>query len=712
MRRFFTSFLLSVVLSFSFIFSVQAQGSLGTLGKLPADVNADKVSFSQDMGSIVLEGNVVIKNEQATLFCNKAVVDKENWIAHCYGRVFVYQHGSFYAGTDSVYDFKNNKGESLEPMALNSPFYFRGEKIRRLSESLIVIDNATITTSAYAEPDYWVKAETVYIYPGIKAVANNAVMYVKGVPVFWFPKWTKYFDEDGSRFKIVPGRSSQWGEYLLCGYTPKFYPYKDVSIIPTFNVDYRSKRGFAGGVELEVRDLRAENRVNSDLLVYGLHDTDYEPIFGDAKDAKDNRYWINLVHKQKFLWDSSMILNFDLESDADVVYEYFRKDFENANQRTNYIDISRNIGKYFYLDIYAEGQLNDFNSVIERLPRITFNQVGTSLWDSNFYYGSTSSYANLKYAFSDRSKEALKERGVDPGKYKIQRVDTLHEISYAKKFFGWLNIEPWVGVEYTYFSDSPDGQDKNRMVYNPGVSLYTKFYRVFDVYSKSLNINRIRHILQPYITYDYIPEPNITPDELYQFDSIDAIKKKNRVELGLKNIFQTKRDDVSVDFFQTDIYTYLYPSLNASDTGERFSNIFWDNDLNLFDWLTVSFGLRYDPYKHEFVSFETNATVYQAEKWGVSLGHRYLDGTTNFITADINFVLTEEWAFKAIERYNYREGYSQEHEVSVFYDMHSWEAGLTYAFRRNVNRAGDDDHTFYLVIGLKEFPNSSIRGRV
>lgn len=713
MRGFFKNFLLSVVFCTLAFNPVFAQGNLGMMAKMPADIKADQVSFSQDLGTVFLSGNVVVKNDKATLFCNEATVDKENWVVTCKGKVFVYQDGVFYVGNDTVYDFKKHTGTSLEPMASKAPFYFQGEKIERVSPDLIVINNAKITTSDYAKPDYWVEADIVYIYPNVKAVAENAVMYIKGVPVFWFPKWSKYFDESGSRFKLVPGRSSQWGEYLLGSYTPKFLPINDISYIPTFNLDYRSKRGVAGGVDLEVRDIRPNSsRVTSDLMVYGLHDDEYVPIFGDPTEDDKNRYWLNLTHKQEFVWDTNLLLNLNLESDADVVYEYFRNDFENANQRTNYIDISRTLGSYFYLDIYAEAQLNDFYSVVERLPRITLNQMGTPIGDSDFYYTSSSSYANLKYAFSDRDKASRQAIGIDTDKYKTNRFDTLHEISYAKKLFGWLNIAPWVGLEYTYFQDSIDGSSKNRMVYNPGISLYTKFYRVFDVENKTFDINRIRHVMQPYVTYDYIPEPNVTVDEVYQFDTIDAIRKKNRVEFGLKNIFQTKRGDKTVDFFTTDLYTYFYPSLNASDSGERFANIFWDNNVALFDWLMVSFYLRYNPYDHKFVSYQTDATIYQYESWGLSIGHRYLDGSTNFITADLNVVLTEDWSFKAVERYNYREEYSQEHEISLFYDMHSWEVGFTYAFRRNINRAGDDDHIYYLVFGLKEFPNSNLSGKL
>ena len=74
-----------------------------------------------------------------------------------------------------------------------------------------------------------------------------------------------------------------------------------------------------------------------------------------------------------------------------------------------------------------------------------------------------------------------------------------------------------------------------------------------------LQVDGLRHIIEPSVNYVYVPNPSTPPSQLPQFDSalpsllllpvefpdynnIDSMDSENVIRLGLRNTLQTKRD--------------------------------------------------------------------------------------------------------------------------------------------------------------------------
>ena len=708
-------------------------GKTPPLEKIPARITADHVGYDHAHGTVELSGHVLIDNNETQIFCDEAQFETGPQIVHCKGQVLTYQEQRLYVGENTVYDFKNRQGSSRNFRALNLPLYFTGKSVRQEGPDLLIVERGTLSTCDAQHPHYWLSAKTIDIIPSEKAVAHSVTFWVHGVPVFWWPRITDYFDQDRPQIHVTPGHSSSDGYFLLTGYSPRLPRYGDLRIRPTINLDYRSKRGWGGGVDGKIDD-PGEGLVKSSFTTYAMNDRDYVPILGLADKNDPNRYWLNINHQQPAFWDLTLSVGVDVASDADIVYEFFRDDYQKANQRTNYVDLSRTIG-LFYLDIYTEYQVNSFDTVIERLPQVKLNEWSTPLGETGVYYTSSSSVARLRRMPSDveeRNRE-LQIQAVaasatplalpPPIFYSADRFDSLHELSYAHKFFGWLNVEPWMGVEYTHFSDSQNGNPLDRMIYNPGITFSTKFYRAFDsVHSEALDIEKLRHVVQPYITYDYIPEPNVRPSQLWQFDNIDSIDKKNHFEIGVRNLLETKRRNeadtderlMTLDLVDSNLYTYWYPVITEpampdNTFNRRFGYIFMDNTFQLRRWLQLQINPRYNPYKHTLDSLVANLLAYQDEQWAVSLGYQYLRDNTDYITGTGSYALTRNWSVKLEEMYDARAGLLQEQTLTLHRDLHCWDVSLCYDFRKNVNLRGRDDQSYYVMLGLKEFTKSPVR---
>ena len=71
--------------------------------------------------------------------------------------------------------------------------------------------------------------------------------------------------------------------------------------------------------------------------------------------------------------------------------------------------------------------------------------------------------------------------------------------------------------------------------------------------------------------------------------------------------------------------------------------------------------------------------------------------------ADTIFLkLNENWGFRASHHFDVQDGRMQEQFYTVYRDMRSWTAALTFRVRQNVT--GPDDFTVAFTFSLKAFP--------
>ena len=79
-------------------------------------------------------------------------------------------------------------------------------------------------------------------------MARHATLYVGGVPVFYFPYYSRKLGPRANNFSFVPGYRSSFGPFLLSSYNFFLNDQLDGSV----HVDYRERRGFGVGAGLEL----------------------------------------------------------------------------------------------------------------------------------------------------------------------------------------------------------------------------------------------------------------------------------------------------------------------------------------------------------------------------------------------------------------------------------------------------------------------------
>jgi len=719
---------------------------------LPIVADADSVEFDREQNVVTGNGNAVVKYKDATLTADKITVYLDTGDAYAEGNVSLFQKGEFLTGKNLRYNFENGQGNITDCHAYVQPWYGYGKIVRRISADEYQVENGYVTTCDYSKPHTSLRAKNIYIYPGDSIVAHNAVMYLYETPVFWSP-YAKYsLTDDESPYNFVPGFNSDWGFFMLSA----FDVYKTKSIRLTPHVDYRTKRGLGVGVTMDHNLPSA--RASGETVFYFAHDNDPDFTLNSDLSIKD-RYRVTLEHQQDFSEDTKMTIKFNKQSDEDFINEFFRDEYEDTIQRDNYINVTKAAEKY-QLTLLAEPRFDKFYTVVQRLPEFSIDAVNQRIGQTPFFYESRSAITNFDYVFSEDPLDADQaEAGVPeppiPDPIKSLRIDTYHEISYPKKFLKFLNFKPWAGLRETFYSKAPsddpaykgtgvlydsDGngvldqelveevrseENKNvwRGLFTLGAQADTKFWKVWDYYNSTLKINKLRHVFEPTLTYNFYSRPTRSyPHKVYAFDEYDFFNETSMFTLELRNALQTKRGEgEDVDLFDIKIYLDMltnkssydgqyhrafadehYSSAEVADGFEKlFNDIFIDAEFRPMDWQKLDFEAYFNPEKGRLDEFNTDYYVYRSDLVSLALGQRYLVNDSNLWTTEFNIQLNDDWAARTYLRFEASDGTFEEGEWSLFRDLHEWEAAFTVRYKgRKKSSVG-----FFVVLCLDAYPD-------
>jgi hypothetical protein len=192
------------------------------------------------------------------------------------------------------------------------------------------------------------------------------------------------------------------------------------------------------------------------------------------------------------------------------------------------------------------------------------------LFGSGIYYQGDFEAAYLKMKWMEFNGRT--PQGFDRLKdYDAFRFDTTHFLYYpiANRYF---NFVPRAGLRLTAYSDTSKtkvgdddlrnmfaaaepqnmgryrfrsydsrGGSKVRLAVEAGAELSTKFHNTWqDLRSDFFQVDGLRHIVQPYVNYTFIPKPTLDRKRIYFFDDTDRITKQNFFRFGLINRLQTR----------------------------------------------------------------------------------------------------------------------------------------------------------------------------
>ncbi|MCU1382128.1 MAG: lptD [Acidobacteria bacterium] len=512
-------------------------------------IYADDVMAYTGENKAIATGNVVLAQGDNRISAERAEFNTETGL------------GTFYNATG----FSTVKPPKVQPgrAAVAAPqmagqetiVMFFGEKIEKIGPKKYRITNGGFSTCMQPTPRWDLHAGTVLLNVDHYTVLTNAVMRVKGVPMFYTP--ILYYPtkrEDRATGILMPtyGSSSLRGQSIHNGFFWAINRSQDATITH----DWYSKTGQGVGTEYRYNAGTGDGSVSAHL------DDQHATVYTDANGVQTP---VGASRSYEVRGAASQLLPFNLRSRATV--NYFSSIVASQAFNTNIYDASRNNrsfggnvvgawGKYsLNVTMDHSEYFSDANNsyLAGSLPRVSLMRNERPIANSPVYFSVSGEYVKTLRATNSTTPASDTQPSVttvdDTG---LSRLDVLPQIRYPFKKWQWFTVNSTISWRDTYYTRSYQATDLNvaaPKVADVGLNrtLYTiqsqivgpVFNKVWDT-PDSGYAEKFKHSIEPVLTINRTSSvDNI--DRIVKLDGVDQLVGGTTLTYGLNNRFYAKR---------------------------------------------------------------------------------------------------------------------------------------------------------------------------
>ncbi len=716
--------------------------------------NADEVRYNYTEEQLMLIGNTGIKYQSSNITADSLQIDLKKDRAFTYGKTVMQDGDQVLIGNEVYYDVQSQTGMMRGGLSRIEKGYYYGEEIRKIDKDIYDADNGRFTTCDDMDPDFWFWAHRLRIYRGDKIVGKPVVFYVNHFPIFYFPFMTFSIRKGRHAGFLMPepGYNTVDGKYMrnIAYYYP-IADYADVTVAldlmektgwrTNLNADYTKRYSFKGGFRASYQKAIGSTTTNNDWALQANHSQD----LGD-KSALDVR--LDFLSNKR-LWQSSDNIDESLAQQLTSSISY-RKPILSSNL---------NVGGTYTQDLINDNISLSLPSASYRMPTRPIYEFFTSDdsparndWWTNF---SLSYAVNLNHTGVIKAKDKtlqdlIWDNSYDPADTTGNTYLNEHHagikhnlgISYNYKYRGWLNIQPNMSYNESWFD-----RDKNGDKWVRGSDYSTSMNTSFNVYGIK-NFERfhqlsVRHILTPSAGISYAPDFRDNID-YYSFGGIglSSANKTTNLNMGVDQKWQIKYmgSDGKTEKKLNDIISWSSrTSVNLQKDTKQFNALSHSltfrppgMDLPLIKTVySAQYGASQDPYQvhwtdphfrnhylsqtmslsgtfpyveyfprrkntlfNDYVPVDTlqqnaeQAAARTTDSWSLGITHSLsaptslLDATGNDLRMNASLKVTTNWSVQYSNYYNLKTKDLISQSFNISRALHCWKIDISYS-RRN-----------------------------
>ena len=700
-----------------------------------------KLDYDLAKGTATGTNGIFVRYGDATMTADAASLDTKSGEVVGDGHVRIESGDQLWVGDHIRYNFKTHRMQSESFRTGKWPVFASGADLAgNSSNKVYTADHAYITTDDTADPAFQIRASRVKIIPGKSVEMWNAVLFARGVPMFYLPYYQRNLGPRANNFMMSPGFRSSYGAFLMNTYTWYLGDKADAMADGKIHLDYRSKRGVGLGPDA---NLHLGEWGQFGFKYYYLNDQ--EPnnatnIFPQYGKIPQNR------QRLQFTWQATPATNLNLkalinyQSDPLLLRDFYPGDYGYNPQPSSFIEANKYWDNWS-LDALTTPRVNSFFNQVERLPDVKLTGYRQQVFDTPVYYDSDSSFGYYRSFVSTATSNTNGLYSFFNGynTNSAARADTYHQFTLPWTFFHWLNVTPRVGGRLTYYSNRTNNTAAiYREVLNAGVGTSFKASQLWTGATNSLlEIDGLRHIIEPSANYVFVPNPSTPPGQLPQFDgeqaslpllpvmfpdynSIDSIDAQNVIRFGLRNSIQTMRDGQLDDLLSWNLLLdwRLNPGLvQGANTNRqnKFNDLYSSIAFKPRSWITFESQTRSDLNVGQLNMAFEQLTFAPNDRWSWGVGYWYLRGgmwgnsswTENKVVTSTVFVrVGDNWGARMTHNYNAVSGRLQEQFYTLYRDLRSLTGALT--FRVANNTGSQPDYTIAFQLSLKASPSMGV----
>ncbi len=753
-RNLLSALLLFFALLFSGTPALQAQ--FGSFGDIPIEITAD--GETRFIGGVaVAENNVVIHYGPTSIYTDYAQYNPDTRDVLLIGNVRIFRDGHLFNGDRALYNFETKLLRTSNFQGAAYPFFFQGQEVNSLGAGAYQVENATVTTSDSSKPDYRLRAKKVRIYPNSRVILYNVSLYIGETPVFWFPYVYQSLNQNEG-FNLTPGYDGNWGAFLLTQYG---FPLTE-KLHGLFHLDLRTKRGVALGLDVEGQ-YGHDNQSWMRLKSYYAFDEnpDTNPTANAQESVDSNRYRLSFESRTFFTENLYATTNLNKLSDSRFLRDFYPGTYRDDPQPDSSASLTY-LSENYSLTGIVRGHFNRFFDTTERLPEVVLDIKRQPLFGSQIFYESETGVAQLRRRYG-----TIDGTQTTPySDYKASRFDTFHQFSAPQTVGGWLSIVPRVGVRGTYYThgaqsviedyeaslyeenldlrtdagnlyQQASGGSLFRVAVNAGVEFSFKFSKEWEqVQTRRWGLDGLRHIVQPYTNFSFLytshdsdeilqfdrlnPSTQLPPIDFPQFTTIDTLSNWTVWRWGVRNRWQTRRDNRTFNWLEMDSYLDINidsPNFPGADAQiGTLSNFYNKVTWRPLPWLNFGLDSQIPLQSNGFAQFNSSVTWMATRDLRVNVSHRYLSNNPYFVNSNnlrfgAYYRISDNWGVSFREQFELTDGTLELQEYTLHRDLSSWVASLGLQVRDHNNPTQDRERVdigILLTFTLKDLPSLNL----
>ena len=577
-------------------------------------------------------------------------------------------------------------------------FVFAGEKVYMLNSQSLFVRKGAASSCDFGRPHYRLQADryrVTHVDSSTFLTAWETELLVGDTTVPFLPFIG--MDLTGEAYlltRLSMGRSSKFGFYTRTGWS-----LKHLGLAPQWVdnwellLDYYSDRGPAVGTEADyqLEQPGAPDHLG-DLRGYYVHDTGEEDATDLPVPKNDRgRFWWQHRTAWNNAWKTD--LEFRWESDRGFLDEYFEDEFEREKRPESYL-YTRYREDSAWAGFLFKKRVNHWMTQVQEMPSAEVQLIGLPVAGLVYEGAMQAGYYDLEPGDFSALDNA-------PG---LGRAHTSHRLS-SPFSLGFIKFDPSVDLLGTgatkgarvngSYDDSAD-----RVGGGAGIYASADFFRSFDTASETLNINRLRHVVTPYVggrTTDMFSGESA---DFVQMDHVDALDDTDRIEAGLRQRLQTKRGGPkrwqTVDYMELDIAFVDRETDSVSPLSLEQRNFLTTRrrlrrlaDFQDQQFVEVDFILRPADYfrvrsRNNRIDLEGDTDIYNVGTWWklgrraeFSVDYDYIRDVSSSLSAELFVQLSDRWGLGVYEKYEFDsevdgDQKDLETEVHLLRQLHQW----------------------------------------
>ena len=405
-----------------------------------------------------------------------------------------------------------------------------------------------------------------------------------------------------------------------------------IPVKPGFNVGgdlgLYSSRGVLIGPSGTYRQTNAEGSFDGFFRSGYIHDNGDRKTDVQGIPVSPDRSYFEWSHQQVIGEHVSLVGQFNYWSDSEVLRDFHRRIFNRVQQPDSFLEAAYT-GDNFSVSAFGRVNPNPNFRVQERQPEMRFDLLPSAA-PMGFYQRFNASAAALKAdAFASQPE------------FHTGRFDVYYGIERPIVPTAWFAFTPVAGARVTQYTNAVGAKDTyTRTIGELGFDTHLLTSGTFDYKNEVWEIDGLRHLFEPKLSYRYAPEAGtgrryIPPIDQRVFSTylqplsigdsryIDELTNVNTMRLQFDNTLQT-RDPA---YGSRNLATLNFAADYRFDhvTGRKpLSDIYTELAVMPAPWLRWEVFNRFDPHQPSQQEINTALVLVDQEWWSLRLGTYFL----------------------------------------------------------------------------------------